>query len=177
MSAKPAPARPAAARAAKTARRRSAHPGDPEIYRGEDYPMFESVGYYLKRLRQFLDRAVDNEMAELDLTDVQWAPLLLLHHGKVTTAAEMARLMCADTGAMTRLLDRLEAKDLVRRVQCAQDRRVMQLELTPEGARQCREVPYGLARVMNATLKGFTPEEVATLKSLLQRMLANAERL
>lgn len=179
MSAKPVPARNSAAKAApvKSARRRSANPGDPEFYRGDDYPMLESVGYLLKRLRVFLDRAVDNEMAELDLTDVQWGPLLLLHHGMGTTAAELARVICADTGAMTRLIDRLEAKDLVRRVPSAQDRRAIELELTPEGTRLCREVPFGLARVMNATLRGFTAEELATLTALLRRMLANAERL
>ena len=173
MSAKPATRPPAP----KSARRRSAHPGDPEFYSGDDYPMLESIGYLLKRVRTFLDRAVDNEMAELDLTDVQWGPLLLLHHGMGNTAADLARVTCADTGAMTRLLDRLEAKDLVRRVPSAQDRRVMELELTPDGARLCREIPYGLARVMNATLKGFTADEVETLKGLLRRMLANAERL
>lgn len=179
MSAKPLSPKGSTARAAaaKPPRRRSAHPGDPEFYRGDDYPMLESVGYLLKRLRMVLDRAVDNEMAELDLTDVQWAPLLMLHHKMGTTAAELARTMCADTGAMTRLIDRLEAKELIRRVPCPHDRRVVELELTAEGSRLCREVPYGLARVINATLRGFTAEEVATLKLLLRRMLANAERL
>ncbi len=174
MSAKPVAPRPVPA---KSPRRRSAHPGDPEFYSGDAYPMLESIGYLLKRLRANLDRAVDNEMSELDLTDVQWGPLLLLHHGMGTTAAELARTICADTGAMTRLLDRLEAKGLVRRVPSAQDRRVVQLELTPEGARLCRDIPYGLARVMNGMLRGFTPAEVETVKTLLRRMLANAERL
>jgi DNA-binding MarR family transcriptional regulator len=164
--------------ATKTAtRRRSSRPGDPGFYRGDDYPILESVGYLLKRLRAALDRAVDDEMSALDLTDVQWGPLLLLHNGLGTTAAELARVACADTGAMTRLLDRLEAKGLVRRVPCPKDRRVMQLGLTEEGKGLCREIPYGLARVSNAYLRGFTAAEVDLLKNLLRRMLANAERL
>jgi DNA-binding MarR family transcriptional regulator len=174
MSAKPLLSRPAPV---KAARRRSARPGDPEFYSGDAYPMLDSVGYLVKRLRTHLERALDSEMAELDLTDVQWGPLLLLHHGMGNTAAEFARVMNADTGAMTRLLDRLEAKGLVRRVPSAQDRRVVELALTPEGTRLCRDIPYGLARVMNATLKGFSATEVETLKTLLRRMLANAERL
>ena len=174
MSAKPVAPRPVPA---KSPRRRSARPGDHEFYSGDAYPPLESIGYLLKRLRSHLDRAVDNEMAELGLTDVQWGPLLLLHYGMGNTAAELARTICADTGAMTRLLDRLEAKGLVRRVPSAQDRRVVELELTPESARLCRDIPYGLARVMNAMLKGFTPAEVETAKGLLRRMLANAEQL
>jgi DNA-binding MarR family transcriptional regulator len=157
-------------------RRRSARPGDPEFYRGDDYPILESVGYLLRRLRTVLDRSVDDEMADLDLTGVQWGPLLMLHNGMGTTAADLARVACTDTGAMTRMVDRLEAKGLLRRAPCPRDRRVVQLELTDEGHRLCREIPYGLARVSNATLRGFTAEEVATLKSFLRRMLVNVER-
>ena len=91
-------------------------------------------------------------MAEHDLTGVQWGPLLIIHYGIGTTAAEIARSACVDTGAMTRMLDRLEAKGLVRRTPCPNDRRVMQLELTAEGESLCREIPFGLARVGNRTL-------------------------
>lgn len=169
MTAKLAPTR-------SVSRRRSARPGDPEFYRGDDYAILESVGYLLRRLRTVMERSIDDEMADLDLTGVQWGPLLMLHNGMGTTAAELARVACTDTGAMTRMLDRLEAKALVRRARCPRDRRVVQLELTDEGHRLCREIPYGLARVSNATLRGFTADEVATLKSFLRRMLANVER-
>ena len=50
--------------------------------------------------------------------------------GLGNTAAELARIGCVDTGAMTRMLDRLEAKGLVRRSRCPKDGRVVQLELT-----------------------------------------------
>ena len=46
----------------------------------------------------------------------QWLPLYKLHMGEATTVAELARECQLDTGAMTRLLDRLEAKGLCRRV-------------------------------------------------------------
>ena len=109
----------------------------------------DSVGYLLKQLRNALDRLVDAEMAEHDLTGVQWGPLLMIHYGLGTTAAEIARIGCVDTGAVTRMLDRLEAKGLLRRTPCPKDRRVIQLELTAEGERLCREIPFGLARVSN----------------------------
>ena len=76
---------------------------------------------------------------------------------------------------MTRLLDRLEAKGLCRRVRDAQDRRVVQLELTPEGRAIAAEVPAALTEVMNALLAGFSREEFVMLKGFLQRMLANGE--
>jgi DNA-binding MarR family transcriptional regulator len=156
-------------------RSQSARPGDPEFYRGDDYRINESIGFLLKRLRIHMDRAIDAEMAEHDLTGVQWGPLLLIHFGFGNTAAELARAACVDTGAMTRMVDRLEAKDLLRRTRCPKDRRVVRIELTDEGRRLCDEIPYNLSRVLNSMLRGFTEEEVETFKGLARRMLANAE--
>ena len=154
----------------------SARPGDPEFYRGDAYVIDESIGFLQRKLRIAIERAIDAEMAEHDLTGVQWGPLLMIDHGLGTTAAELARAASVDTGAMTRMLDRLEAKGLLRRVRCPKDRRVVQLELTAEGSRLCRRIPYGLSRVLNSLLHGFTAEELATFKALTRRMLANAER-
>ena len=75
---------------------------------------------------------------------------------------------------MTRLLDRLEAKGPLKRVRSSEDRRVVNLELTPEGRAAAKEVPAVLCRVQNAHMKGFTHAEWETLKSLLRRILANA---
>jgi DNA-binding MarR family transcriptional regulator len=153
----------------------SAHPGDPTFYRGDDYRIGESIGYLVKQLRIQMDRAIDAEMAEHDLTGVQWAPLLAIHFGLGDTAAELARIGCVDTGAMTRMLDRLEAKLLLQRSRCPNDARIVRLELTDEGRRLCREIPFGLSRVLNRLLRGFTEPEVTTFKSMIRRMLANAE--
>jgi DNA-binding MarR family transcriptional regulator len=153
----------------------SSRPGDATFYRGEDYRLDESIGYLLRQVRIQMERAIDAEMAEHDLTGVQWGPLLIIEFGLGNTAAELARVGCVDTGAMTRMLDRLEAKGLLRRSRCPKDARVVRLELTDEGRRLCREIPYGLSRVLNRLLRGFTAQEVETFKSMCRRMLANAE--
>lgn len=167
------PARTAAP--ARAAKEKSVRPGSADFYRGDAYPICDSVGYLLKRLRSALDRFVDDEMAEHDLTGVQWGPLLMLHHGMGTTAAELARIADVDTGAMTRMLDRLEAKGLLRRTPCAKDRRVVQLQLTPAGAKLCREIPFGLSRAMNRLLTGFSRDEFRTIDTLLRKMLSNVD--
>jgi DNA-binding MarR family transcriptional regulator len=153
----------------------SARPGDPAFYRGDDYRIDESIGYLLRQLRIRMDRAVEAEMTEHDLTGAQWGPLLAVGMGLADTAAELSRLAHVDTGAMTRMLARLEAKGLLRRRRCAKDARIVRLQLTDEGRRLCREIPYGLSRVLNHLLRGFTESELDTLKTLIRRMLANAE--
>jgi DNA-binding MarR family transcriptional regulator len=67
------------------------------------------------------------------------------------TVAGLARDLEIDPGAMTRSLDRLEAKGLVRRERSTQDRRVVRLVLTGEGRKVARKVPTVLAQVSPAT--------------------------
>lgn len=159
----------------RAARERSVRPGDADYYRGDAYPICESVGYLVKQIRSHLERAVDAEMVEHDLTGVQWGPLLMISHGLGNTAAEIARVAGVDTGAVTRMLDRLEGKGLIRRIPSPDDRRVVRLTLTRAGERLCGEIPFGLARVSNALLRGFTPAEFEALKGFLARMLANLQ--
>ena len=63
------------------------------------------------------------------------------------------------------------------RVRCDDDRRVVRIELTPDGVALAERVPQALCRVYNAALDGFTPAEWAQLQRLLARLTANAERL
>jgi DNA-binding MarR family transcriptional regulator len=131
----------------------------------------------MRRIISSLGSEVDRELEPQDLTSAQWVPLYKLHLGHAATAAELARECQLDAGAMTRTLDRLEAKGLVRRVRSAQDRRVVDLELTTEGRAAAQQIPALLCKVLNAHLKGFKVEEWQLLKSLLHRMLENAVEL
>ena len=78
-------------------------------YRGNDSCMTEdNAGYLIKLVSSSLNRMLDQEMAPLDLTAMQWRPVAMLYRGRADTPAELARLTGTDTGAMTRTLDRLE---------------------------------------------------------------------
>jgi DNA-binding MarR family transcriptional regulator len=78
---------------------------------------------------------------------------------------------------MTRLLDRLEAKGLCRRVRSVSDRRVVNIELTDEGRVAAQQVPEILSKVQNEHLAGFSEAEWEQLKSFLRRILDNAQAL
>ncbi|AKJ30006.1 MarR family winged helix-turn-helix transcriptional regulator [Caldimonas brevitalea] len=149
-------------------------PPPAEFYRAEAYTAEESVGYLMRRVLVQLAQAVDKRLEPHGLTNAQWAPLYKIRSCQATSVAELARQTQTDTGAMTRLLDRLEAKGLCKRVRSTEDRRMVHVELTPEGARIADQVPGVLSEVMNAHLAGFTPDEFETLKGYLRRMLANA---
>jgi DNA-binding MarR family transcriptional regulator len=147
------------------------------FYDGDHYVISDSIGYLTRQIASFSSAIVDARMAEHGLTDAQWKPLLMIRNGQCRTAAEVARQACSDTGAVTRLLDRVEAKGLVRRNRSQEDRRVVNLELTDEGTAVAQVVPHVLADALNEMLAGFSLEEADTLKTLLQRLHANAQRM
>jgi DNA-binding MarR family transcriptional regulator len=116
-------------------------------------------------------------MSEHGLTDAQWKPLWMLKTGRATTAIELAREIDVDAGAVTRMVDRLEAKGLVERVRSESDRRVVHLRLTAAGEAVVKKVPFVLASVNNDFLRGFSESEWKQLRRLLERMTANGAAL
>lgn len=149
------------------------------FYQAERYCSEESMGFLMRRIMLSLVNDVDRQLAAQghDLTHAQWAPLYLLYKGRASTLAEMARELQIDPGALTRTLDRLEAKGLCRRVRSTEDRRVSHLSLTDTGQAAAAQVPFVLSEVQNAYLKGFTREEWQLLLGMLSRVLANADAL
>ena len=145
------------------------------FYKAEAYCADESVGYLMRRVLNVIAQAADKRLEPKGLTHVQWGPLFMLRQSRASTVAELARELQTDPGAMTRLLDRLESKGLCRRQRSTDDRRVVHIELTPEGERAASLVPAVLAQVMNELMGGFSRAEWTQMKSFLNRMLVNAE--
>ena len=147
------------------------------FYREENYEPDESVGYMMRRIISLVGHGIESELELTGLTNAQWMPLFKLYGGKASTVAELARLCDLDAGSMTRLLDRLEAKGLCRRVRSCNDRRVVNIELTDAGRLSAHEIPKTLCRIQNAHLQGFSVEEWSTLKGFLRRILHTAQDL
>ncbi|MBV9345474.1 MAG: MarR family transcriptional regulator [Gammaproteobacteria bacterium] len=155
-----------------------------DIYEGTTYQPKKSVGALMSRVRvemlSILDHelAVDKRLAPLELTAAQLIVIAnLASADEPKSAADLCKTISYDAGAMTRMLDRLEKKGLIRRHRSQEDRRLMYLELTEEGRAaypRMREISMGVA---NRFLRGFSRSEVRQLESLLMRMLENGQGL
>lgn len=147
----------------------------PTLYRVSDFVIDESIGYLVKRVRSMLSVAVEREIADHDVTYEQWGVLLMILKHRGDTAAVLARELECDTGSMTRMLDRLEAKALLVRTRSTDDRRCVRLELTHDGERLAGRLVAAIVKVLNRHLDGFSVDELAMFKCFLRRMLANRE--
>jgi DNA-binding MarR family transcriptional regulator len=143
------------------------------VYELRSFHSRDSVGALIGRARKALVREFDREIAPLGLTTVQALVLILLADGVTVTAAGLCRELSHDAGALTRIVDKLEAGGLVRRVRRERDRRATDLELTKEGRRVHAEVKRVQVEVLNRMLRGFSRAEARALESLLKRLIEN----
>jgi DNA-binding MarR family transcriptional regulator len=149
----------------------------PGFYVAGQYRADQSLGFLMKRVLSSILAQADARLAVLDLTHAQWLPLFKLAVKDCDTVAALSRELELDPGAMTRALDRLEAKGLVQRERSTEDRRVVHLRLTDEGRKIARKVPTVMAEVLNRHLSGFSEAEWQQLLGLLTRMVANADAM
>jgi DNA-binding MarR family transcriptional regulator len=134
-----------------------------------------SVGHLMGRARASLLAQLDADLERFGLSGMQFAVLKHVAEGTADTAADLCRFMHYDTGAMTRILDRLEEKALMRRERCREDRRVVYLRIAPNGRAQLPRLMAVASRVLETHLAGFSPGEIAALKNYLGRMIQNGE--
>jgi DNA-binding MarR family transcriptional regulator len=80
---------------------------------------------------------------------------------------EIAARMIERAPGVTRLLDRLERQDLVRRVRCREDRRQVLCTISAKGRARLAELDAPVARADDTSLGALRPSEVATLIRLL----------
>lgn len=152
---------------------------DTQIYEVETYQPASCVGQLIYRVRaaqmSALDQelALDPDLAPLEISAAQYTIISVLAKYGVDSAAQLCKDLSYDAGAMTRMIDRLEAKGLVNRRRCPEDRRLVKLELTEEGMAALPKLRACSVRVLNRLLRGFNPEEARQLEGFMVRMLKN----
>jgi DNA-binding MarR family transcriptional regulator len=127
----------------------------------------------INRVRVELIDAMDRELARFDISAPQLIVLASVANREADSASSLCRSISYDPGAMTRMIDRLEQKGLVRRVPNPDDRRATNLELTTAGKVLFPQLLEAKETVQKQFLRGFSADDVALLEGLLNRMLDN----
>ena len=153
---------------------------DTQIYDVETYQPASCVGQLMYRVRaaqmSALDQALaqDPDLAALEVSAAQYVIISVLAKRGVDSAAQLCKDLSYDAGAMTRMIDRLEAKGLISRRRCPEDRRLVKLELSEAGYAALPKLRACSVRVLNHFLHGFSLEEARQLEGFMVRMLQNA---
>jgi DNA-binding MarR family transcriptional regulator len=111
--------------------------------------------------------------SEADLTTSQYNILRILRgsHPKSLTAGEIGNRTIARVPDITRLVDRLIARGLVKRGRSEQDRRVVEIEITGKGLELLRELDPHSQRMPRALIGHMGPRKLHQLSRLLGEVL------
>src|SRR6267142_2283263 len=85
--------------------------------------------FAIGRIRKAMRREFETRAAGLEITAAQFLVLRRLWEGDGVPTSVITRDVCSDGGTITGLLDRLEAKALIRRERSTEDRRAVRVFL------------------------------------------------
>ena len=124
-------------------------------------------------IRKAFRREFEVRAAALEITAAQFQVLWRLWQGDGLTTSALAQEASSDGGTLTGILDRLEARGLIRRERSASDRRVVQIWLC-EAGRELQSPLQTIVRQLNAqALTGLSEIERAQLETSLKKVAEN----
>jgi len=134
-----------------------------------------AIGFWIHRVYQ----ASRNEMFRAfreqgeDVTPEQWAVLIRLWERDARTQSELSDSTFRDPPTMSRILDGMEARDLLDRHADANDGRVRVVRLTRRGRDLKRKLVPVVERLVGRMVSGIDDTALVTTRDALRRMFAN----
>ena len=130
------------------------------------FPLYACSRETIRLYKPFLD--------ELDLTYTQYISMMVLWERKSVTVKELGNELYLDSGTLTPLLKKLEAKGLLTRKRSTEDERNLIVSITDKGEQlrdRALSVPGSMSKCVN-----LSPEETRTLYRLLYKPLSQYDR-
>jgi DNA-binding MarR family transcriptional regulator len=140
----------------------------------------EGIVERIQKLQRYLDRAMNETLAEFELDRGEWWLLGALRRSGPPyrkSPGKLAEDIGLSSGAMTNRLDRLEQAGLIRRLPDPDDRRALQVELTDAGWQAWQDTVGAQARKEALVASALDPEEKEALNNLLRRLMLEFEGL
>ena len=143
------------------------------------FTLFRMPGHLIRRLQQvavslFIEEAA---RAGADITPVQYAALMAIKTYPLLDQASLAGVIAYDRTTIGGVVERLEAKGLVRRTQSPTDRRVRLIALEASGEALLERLSPAVRRVQERILEPIGPTEAGCFLDLLATLVArNNER-
>jgi MarR family transcriptional regulator for hemolysin len=137
------------------------------------YRLDDTLGFSIHRTGVRLRQCLGQQLRALDLTPEQFGVLARLWEQDGLPQKELGRLLYKDKPTITRMLEKLDQRQLIRRVPDARDRRVYRVYLTPAG--QALQVPVleAITGLRSRAYRGLSVERQELLKAQLDRIFDN----
>jgi len=142
-----------------------------------DHEQDEPLGFLVHEVANAISQAYGALMAPIGLTRPQMRVLIWVDRRPGISQAKLSELIGSSAMAMTGLLDRMEAKNLIRREEDPTDRRAKCIYLTDGALALQPEMEKLAAGFSEATRRGLAIEDIATAQRVLATIRANVEKI
>lgn len=133
-------------------------------------PLEQHLGYWLRRVSNHVSGTFARALNSRDTSVAEWVVLRTLQERQEATPAELADSLGLTRGAVSKILDKLEAKKWTTRKTKPQDNRVQLLSVTRQGARILPELAAIADRNDQQLFDCLNAAERASLRRLLEKI-------
>jgi len=132
---------------------------------------------FTSSLPMLLNRSLDAIMPpyrdlfqEFGVTEQQWRVLRVLWEQKHLTSAQISNLTLLPSPSLVGILDRLERKDLVKRLRSTSDRREINITITNLGRELQSKVMPKVKLIQDQTREKLSPTEWKQINNILKKL-------
>jgi MarR family transcriptional regulator, organic hydroperoxide resistance regulator len=133
-------------------------------------PLFE-LALSIKAIQRELERWMNEALRPLGITAAQADALVVIGQAQPVSLKELGDLLIAEAGHPSRLIDRLVEAGLVARRPAGEDRRRVELRLTPRGRRLAKRVTEARQAVMELGREAAGGHDLTSVLELLRELL------
>jgi len=138
-----------------------------------DQTLDTSLGFIMARASMRYKNELGRRLKPYGVTPEQWVALHRLLEQGGLTQKELAERTAKDQPTITRILDKLEQKRLIRRSDSQADRRAFRIHLTGQGIQLLEQLMPVSQQVREEACRGITDRELAALTATLDRIWSN----
>lgn len=119
--------------------------------------------------------ALDRRLRPLGYSRSRWMVLLHISRNDAISHRELAERLGIEAPTLVRLVDRMEADDLISRRTSETDRRVKHLHLSAAGRKEVQRIKACAADLRREILAGIEESEIAVTLDVLQKIRSKLE--
>jgi DNA-binding MarR family transcriptional regulator len=144
--------------------------GDPEF---PDFQLADSPLYLIVRTAGRYAQELENALDASGMDLLSWRALMIVNEVSPSSVSEIAERSVTRLSTMTRVVQRLEKKSLVKLSRRRSDARVTEVHLTPLGKRCVERERRTAGEIYRRAMRDFSAADVAVLNGFTRRIFAN----
>jgi DNA-binding MarR family transcriptional regulator len=132
--------------------------------------------YYIYTIQSWNFATLNHALRQFGISGMFWRVLAVLQESDGHNINYLSAKLAIDRSNLSRIIDSMARKGLVKRRTAPHDRRNVLVYLTDAGWKKIDEAYPSVLHIVEATTEGFSDKERQTLMSLLKRVRDNVLR-